>query len=136
MPSAAGSVNESAIRPAHATTTPETQKNAVTIAPPTSTPTASAQPRTSPTTTAATTATAPVIRPPTFRNDRSQGACDRVGAVTGPPAGDAVPGARAPRPAPRYRAGPVRSGGPAGCAPSARAVPRRGPPGRPAARAG
>src|SRR6185312_9453479 len=83
MPSAAGSVNESAIRPAHATTTPETQKNAVTIAPP----------RSSPTTTAATTATAPVIRPPTLRNERSQAASERVGAVTGPPAGDAVPGA-------------------------------------------
>src|SRR4051812_20402793 len=136
MPSAAGSVNESAIRPAHATTRPERQKNAVTIAPPTSTPTASAHPRSSPTTTAATTATAPVTRTPTFRNERSQGAYDRAGTVTGPLAEDGATGAPVRRPAPRCRGGPARWGGPAGCAPSARAARRRAPPAPRAGHAG
>ena len=54
MPSAAGSVKVSSIRPAQATTTPETQKNAVTTSAPTSTPRASAQPPSSPVTGAPT----------------------------------------------------------------------------------
>ena len=49
---------------------------------------------------------------------------------------DAATGARAPRAARRCCAGHARSGGPAGCAPSARAARRRGPPGRPGGRAG
>src|SRR4051794_40798001 len=133
VPSAAGSVKVSLIRPAHAITTADAVKNALTTAAPTRTPTASAQPTRTPTTDAATTATAAVTAAPRRRKDRSQPGLSWAGRFPGLVIGlllgrrgyatGSGSGWRAP-------SGPRgRSGERPGCVPAARRPRRPGPPG-------